>query len=78
MEPEDLRTSYDAVAESYAGKFFDELSGKPFDRDLLERFAHECPHGRVLDVGCGPGHAGRFLHDLGVDVTGIDLSHMTP
>jgi len=62
------------VAESYAEKFFDELSRKQFDRELLERFAYECPRGRVLDVGCGPGHVGRFLGDLNVDVTGIDLS----
>jgi SAM-dependent methyltransferase len=74
VEPEDLRSSYDTVAESYAKKFFDELSRKQFDRELLERFAHECPRGRVLDVGCGPGHVGRFLGALNVAVTGIDLS----
>lgn len=74
MEPRELRSSYDAVAESYAKKFFDELSRKPFDRELLERFARECSNGRVLDIGCGPGHVGHFLRDLGVDVTGIDLS----
>jgi SAM-dependent methyltransferase len=62
------------VAESYAKRFFDELSRKQFDRELLERFADECPRGRVLDVGCGPGHVGRFLRDLDVDVTGVDLS----
>jgi SAM-dependent methyltransferase len=74
MEPDDVRISYDAVAESYAQRFLDELSRKPFDRDLLERFARECPRGRVIDVGCGPGHVGRFLADLGLDVTGVDLS----
>jgi SAM-dependent methyltransferase len=74
MEPDDVRISYDAVAESYAQRFFDELSRKPFDRDLLERFARECARGRVIDVGCGPGHVGRFLADLGLDVTGLDLS----
>jgi 2-polyprenyl-3-methyl-5-hydroxy-6-metoxy-1,4-benzoquinol methylase len=29
---------------------------------------------RVLDMGCGPGFLMYFLHELGVDVTGIDFS----
>jgi SAM-dependent methyltransferase len=29
---------------------------------------------RVLDVGCGPGFLMFFLHELGVDVSGIDFS----
>jgi len=74
MEPDATRSSYDVVAETYASKFSDELSRKPFDREWLERFARDCPRGRVLDIGCGPGHVGRFLADLGLDVTGIDLS----
>jgi SAM-dependent methyltransferase len=28
----------------------------------------------VLDVGCGPGHVARYLHERGVTVTGIDQS----
>jgi SAM-dependent methyltransferase len=74
MEPDAARSSFDAVAETYASKFSDELSRKPFDREWLERFARDCPRGRVLDIGCGPGHVGLFLADRGLDVTGIDLS----
>jgi SAM-dependent methyltransferase len=74
MEPDAIRSSYDVVAETYASKFSDELSRKPFDREWLERFERECPRGRVLDIGCGPGHVGSFLASLGLDVTGIDLS----
>jgi SAM-dependent methyltransferase len=74
MEPDATRSSYDVVAETYASKFSDELSRKPFDREWLERFAGWCPRGRVLDIGCGPGHVGRFLTDLGLDVIGVDLS----
>jgi SAM-dependent methyltransferase len=74
MEPNELRTSYDAVADTYAARFADELTRKPFDRELLVQFAADCPPGLVLDVGCGPGHVGRFLVDRGRDVTGIDLS----
>jgi 2-polyprenyl-3-methyl-5-hydroxy-6-metoxy-1,4-benzoquinol methylase len=29
---------------------------------------------RVLDVGCGPGFLMQFLHELGVDVSGVDFS----
>jgi 2-polyprenyl-3-methyl-5-hydroxy-6-metoxy-1,4-benzoquinol methylase len=29
---------------------------------------------RVLDMGCGPGFLMLFLHELGLDVTGIDFS----
>ena len=29
---------------------------------------------RVLDVGCGPGFLMQFLHELGVDVRGVDFS----
>lgn len=35
----DLSKSYDAVAADYAAAFAEELAGKPFDRDLLDRFA---------------------------------------
>ncbi|MEJ7892747.1 MAG: class I SAM-dependent methyltransferase [Solirubrobacteraceae bacterium] len=29
---------------------------------------------RVLDVGCGPGFLMYFLHELGIDVQGVDFS----
>jgi SAM-dependent methyltransferase len=74
VKPEELRSSYDAVADDYAQKFFDELTRKPFDRNRLEGFARRCPPGRVLDIGCGPGHVGRFLSEHNIEVTGIDLS----
>ena len=28
----------------------------------------------MCDVGCGPGHVARYLHDRGVNVMGIDIS----
>lgn len=30
---------------------------------------------RALDVGCGPGFLMQFLHELGVEVHGVDFSH---
>jgi SAM-dependent methyltransferase len=70
----DLEHSYDAVAEDYAAAFADELTHKPFDRALLDRFA-AATAGPTLDVGCGPaGHVTRYLADRGVPVSGLDLS----
>jgi SAM-dependent methyltransferase len=70
-----IRADYDRIAAEYARRLYRELQGKPFDRQLLARFA-EATRGRgsVCDLGCGPGHVGRFLRDLGADVVGLDLS----
>ena len=68
-----LARDYDRVADLYAEAYLDELSRKPFDREVLDRFARDVA-ARVCDVGCGPGHIARYLHDRGVDVFGIDLS----
>ena len=32
------------------------------------------PRGRVLDVGCGPGHLAQALFDRGIDVWGVDAT----
>jgi len=74
MQPDEVRSSYDMVAETYAKKFFDELSRKPFDRRLLDEFAAALPARGVLDVGCGPGHVAGYLSERGLDATGVDLS----
>jgi trans-aconitate methyltransferase len=52
------------------------LAGKPFDRDLLDRFAAAVAgRGPVWDVGCGSaGHVTRYLADRGVQAAGADLS----
>jgi len=69
----DLQTSYDRVAKEYVERIFNELEGKPLDRQLLDRFA-ESVEGRVCDLGCGPGQVARYLQGRGVEVCGIDLS----
>ena len=64
------------VAADYAAMFAAELAGKPFDRDLLDRFAATVTgRGPVWDVGCGPaGHVTRYLADRGAEMAGVDLS----
>src|SRR5256885_1247773 len=72
-----LRDGYDRVAAEYARRIFRELDDKPFDRAFLDRLAARVGIGRrlpVADVGCGPGHVARYLHERGVHVVGVDLS----
>jgi SAM-dependent methyltransferase len=70
-----VQASYDRVAEEYARQFFGELAHKPFDRDLLTRFALRLRDaGPVCDLGCGPGQVARFLKEHGVEALGMDLS----
>ena len=70
-----LVESYDRIATQYACKFCNELDDKPLEQLLLTRFAARVrSHGRVCDLGCGPGHIARFLLGCGVDVFGLDVS----
>ena len=67
--------SFDAVASVYAREFRDELDRKPFDRDLLDRVANECPPGLIVDVDCGAaGQIGAYVARRGRQVTGLDAS----
>jgi len=70
-----IRESYDHIAEEYARRIYRELEGKPFDREVLHRFAQEVEgRGQVCDIGCGPGHVTRYLQNAGADVFGLDIS----
>jgi ubiquinone/menaquinone biosynthesis C-methylase UbiE len=74
-DPISVRADYDRIAEDYARKIFGELQHKPFDRELLTRFAATVEgHGSICDMGTGPGHVARFLRDAGAEVFGLDLS----
>jgi SAM-dependent methyltransferase len=70
-----IQKSYDTVAREYADEIYGELAGKPFDRNVLDRFAERVRgKGRVCDLGCGPAQIARYLCDRGVDAFGVDLS----
>jgi ubiquinone/menaquinone biosynthesis C-methylase UbiE len=69
-----IRDSYDRIADEYALRIPGELLHKPFDRELLDRFAAETRAGTVCDMGCGPGHIAAYLRDAAADVFGLDLS----
>jgi ubiquinone/menaquinone biosynthesis C-methylase UbiE len=70
-----LRASYDRVAEEYSRRIFEELAHKPVDRLLLDRFARRVQgSGPVCDMGCGPGHVARYLSERQAKVFGMDIS----
>jgi SAM-dependent methyltransferase len=76
--PDDLdavRASYDAVADNYVSMGMGDLGPTPWLRAALNAFAEQVRGiGPVLDAGCGPGTTSGYLHALGLEVSGIDLS----
>ncbi len=73
--PADVKASYDAVADRYADRFFDELRHKPFDCKMLDWLVERVgTTGLICDLGCGPGQIAHYLHAQGGPVCGIDLS----
>ncbi len=71
------RASYDAVAVDYAERFRGELVARPLDRAMLAGFAElvqAAGAGPVADIGCGTGRVTAYLNDLGLSVSGVDLS----
>ncbi|KAA2260084.1 methyltransferase domain-containing protein [Solihabitans fulvus] len=70
-----VRLSYDTVAEEYATRLCDELSGKPLDRALLASLLEQAePDAPIADLGCGPGHVAAWLAERGARTVGVDLS----
>jgi len=77
VEPEfvrSTRTSYDTLADAYVEYARNDLVAKPWDRAVLAVFAELAKPGPVADVGCGTGRLTAHLHELGLDVFGVDLS----
>ena len=68
-----VRHAYDTIAEAYVEYVRDEMASQPFERAMLAVFA-ETVRGKILDVGCGPGRITAHLHELGMDISGVDLS----
>ena len=66
---------YDILAKEYAAKFSDEHEKKAKDQEILHRFSQEIKGKRpVWDFGCGPGQTTKYLKNLGVNISGLDLS----
>ncbi len=71
----EIEAAYDTVAEEYAEAFSGEHDRKPKDREMLRRFSQAIGNRKpVWDIGCGPGQTAKYLKDLGVEISGLDLS----
>ena len=71
----DLQKSYDTVAADYAKEYSNELERKPFDRKMLDWLIEKTNSiGAICDMGCGPGHVAKYLHEQGANSMGVDLS----
>ena len=69
---EDLVVAYDADAERRAA-----MVPSKWRTDIIDTFAKEIATTgaeSVLELGCGTGQLARYLADLSLDVTAIDLS----
>lgn len=70
-----IEETYDSVAGEYAQQFTNEHQKKPKDREILLRFSEDLGNSKpVWDLGCGPGQTTKYLKDLGVEISGLDLS----
>jgi SAM-dependent methyltransferase len=71
----DFQNAYDDEqrAQAYANLDFPGTYYLAF-RDIPQLLERHISGTRALDFGCGAGRSTRFLRDLGLDVTGIDIS----
>ena len=60
---------YDKWYESPEGRQADKL-----EKDLFLKVVNPKKGETLLDIGCGTGHFSFWFHDLGLKVTGIDIS----
>ena len=70
-----IENLYDTVAKEYAEVFSGEHEKKPKDQEILLKFSRVIGDRKpVGDFGCGPGQTTRYLNNLGVELSGLDLS----
>lgn len=72
----EVMNCYNQTATEYAETFLRELEGKPFDRNILDRFGDMLPGRSVIyDFGCGSGQTTSYMHDKHKhEIIGLDFS----
>lgn len=75
QELSNIEKAYDTVAKEYAKIFFNEHEKKPKDQEILNRFSREIINKKpIWDLGCGSGQTTQYLKNLGVEISGLDIS----
>lgn len=70
-----IERTYDTVAKEYSETFSGEHEKKPKDQEILRKFSRKIGNKKpVWDFGCGPGQTTKYLKDLGMEISGLDLS----
>jgi ubiquinone/menaquinone biosynthesis C-methylase UbiE len=72
-----VRSAYDAMAPAYRERIPDLRAEQPVDRAMITAFGEHVrstSSHSVLDFGCGTGRLVTTLQELGLEVTGADLS----
>ncbi|MBE1485566.1 Methyltransferase domain-containing protein [Micromonospora coxensis] len=72
MVNQSVRDAYSYMSEQYIALFKGDSQADVDDAALVRDHLVGLD-GRVLDLGCGPGHWSAYLHSFGADVTGVDL-----
>lgn len=72
MDVDRVRDAYGSMAARYIDLFGTSGQVHADDLAIIERHL-SITRGRVLDLGCGPGHLTAHLRTLGVDAAGIDV-----
>jgi SAM-dependent methyltransferase len=72
----EITEAYDAISNTYAEKYQDEILLKPKVQSFIADFVKDIPQkGLICDMGCGPGQVARYLkNSLGRNSAGVDLS----
>jgi len=69
---DEVRDAYGARADEYTTLLGSIEAMAAPDRETIEAWARSLD-GPALDVGSGPGHWTQHVHELGVDIAGVDL-----
>lgn len=72
MRASAVRNAYSARAQQYIELFDGDWDAHEADAGFITRHLAGL-RGRVLDLGCGPGYWSAYLHQQGLEVTGIDF-----
>lgn len=70
-----IENTYNTIAKKWAEVFAGEHDNKPMDQQIIRKFVMDIgDRAPVWEFGCGPGNTAQYLTDLGLEISGLDLS----